>query len=99
MVTPEIATTLGLAQTHGALHAGVTPGGPAEAAAFRLVISLSALTGRRCARGVTCPAASPRRRAARRSAERRGGKGGVSTGRSRWSTAHKKKKRRHKTKK
>jgi serine protease Do len=32
MVTPEIAETLGLAETHGALIAGVTPGGPAEAA-------------------------------------------------------------------
>ncbi|WP_293553037.1 Do family serine endopeptidase [Parvibaculum sp.] len=32
MVTPEIAQTLGLAETHGALIAGVTPGGPAEAA-------------------------------------------------------------------
>ncbi|MGB3810550.1 MAG: DegQ family serine endoprotease [Parvibaculum sp.] len=32
MVTPEIAETLGLKETHGALVAGVTPGGPAEAA-------------------------------------------------------------------
>lgn len=31
-VTPEIAATLGLAQSHGALVAGITPGGPAEAA-------------------------------------------------------------------
>lgn len=35
MVTPEIAATLGLAQTHGALIAGVTPGGPAEAAGIQ----------------------------------------------------------------
>src|SRR3546814_14793097 len=35
MVTPEIATTRGLAQTHGALIAGVTPGGPAEAAGIQ----------------------------------------------------------------
>ncbi|HEY4343474.1 MAG TPA: DegQ family serine endoprotease [Parvibaculum sp.] len=32
MVTPEIASTLGLDETHGALIAGVTAGGPAEAA-------------------------------------------------------------------
>lgn len=35
MVTPEIAATLGLAQTHGALIAGVAPGGPAEAAGIQ----------------------------------------------------------------
>ncbi len=31
-VTPEIASTLGLPEAHGALVAGVAPGGPAEAA-------------------------------------------------------------------
>jgi len=59
-VTPEIASTLGLPEAHGALIAGVMPGGRPKRPASRPAISWSASTGKRFARCATCRASSRR---------------------------------------
>lgn len=45
-VTPEIAATLGLGDPHGALVAGVTPGGPAEASGIEAGDLVTVFDGR-----------------------------------------------------